>query len=175
MSRRIPKLFLFVLVAVLLAATTTCFVSVLHEPLPASPTLAFTGREPGGTYRAAGFYITNRGPRSILLYQVHVEAVVEGAWKTLSEEPPEFSTCLEPGQSKLNFSPVLEPNDHRKIIVHWPEDCPWRVGVQYYKKRRGVNAVFAKCQVAWRDRTLKHWHEEVLNGPYRLTSEEVRR
>ncbi len=175
MSRRIRKLFLFVLVAVFLPAATTCFVSVLHEPLPASPTLAFTGREPGVAYRAAGFYITNRCPRSIFLQQVHVEAMVEGAWKTLSEEPVEFSPCLEPGQSKLNFSPVLEPKDHRKIIVHWPEDCPWRVAIQYYKYRRGVDALVGKCRFAWRNRTLKYWHGEALNGPHLLKSEEVRR
>ena len=175
MSRRIPKLFAFVLAAVLLAAAATCLVSILHEPFPGSPTLAFTGREPGPAFRAAGFYITNRCPRSIFLWQVHVEAIVEGAWKTVAEEPLEFSPCLEPGQSKLNFSPVLEPKDHRKIIVHWPEDCPWRVAIQYYKYRRGVNALVAKCQWAWRNRTLKHWHDKVLNGPYVLMSEEVKR
>jgi hypothetical protein len=113
-------------------------------------------------YRAAGFYIINRCPRSLFLRQVHVETMVEGAWKILAEEP-------------LVFSPVVEPNDHRKIIVHWPEDCPWRVAVQYFKYRRGVGVVVDKCRFAWRNRTLKHWHDEVVDGPYLLMSEEIRR
>jgi hypothetical protein len=175
MLKRIRKPLLFVLVAVALAATTTCFVSVLHEPLPSSPTLAFTGREPGQPYRAAGFCITNRAASSILLWHVHVEAMVDGAWKTLSEEGPEFSCWLEAGQSKISFSPVLEPSERRKLVVHWPEDLPWRVTVEYSRKFHGVSAVVAKCQLVWRIRTLKRWQGGGWSRLYRVTSEEVKR
>jgi hypothetical protein len=177
MSKRIRKPFLFVVVAVALATTTTCFISVLHKPLPASPTLAFTGRDPYPRYRAAGFYITNRAARSILLWHVHVEAMVDGAWKTLSEEGPEFSGALETGQPefKLSFSPVMEPSERRKIVVHWPEDLPWRVAVEYSFKLHGVSAVVDKCKTAWRTRTLKYWQGGGWSQLYRVTSEQVRR
>ena len=175
MSKGTRKLFVYGLIGVGLLATAICFVSVLHEPLPAYPRLSFTGREAGPTYRAAGFYITNCGPHAMLLQQVRVEAVVGGSWKTMSVAQPEFSCCLEPGQSKLNLSPVVEPSERRKIIVHWPDDLPWRVAVQYSQERHGLNAVTAKCRVAWRAHTMKYWRARVWSGFYWMTSGEVRR
>lgn len=124
-------------------------------------TASFTGREPGPPYRAAGFYLTNSGPRALILRHVQVQTRVDGSWKTVSETP-EFSPVLEPGSSNINFSPCLEAGERRKIVVEWPEVRPWRVSIQYGREQRGLDALIVRMQLAWRTRSMPQWRGRVF-------------
>jgi len=141
-----------------------------------APSVSFTGREPGLPYRAAGFYVKNRRHQAIFLQQVQVQIGADGGWKTISEGQIAVSPVLEAGASNINFSPFLEAGDHRKIVVEWPEDRPWRVCIAYAPERRGLSALTTKAWMAWRNRSMSHWRGRVwgrLDGIDQVISNEI--
>jgi hypothetical protein len=80
---------------------------------------------------------------------------------------------LEAGSSQFSFSPVLETGEHRKIVVPWPEERPWRVCVFYVPEHKGLNALTAKARIAWRTRTMSYWRGKVWGGSERVVIKEV--
>ena len=128
-------------------------------------TASFTGREPGPPYRAAGFYLMNSGPQALFLYHVQVQTRVDGTWKTVSVTAPKFSPVLEPGRSNINYSLYLEAGEHRKIVVEWPEDRPWRVSIQYGREQKGLVALIVRMQLAWRTLSMPHSRGRVFGDP----------
>ena len=143
-----------------------------------TPTISFAGIEPGRTYRAAGFYVTNCTHHAILMRRVQVEAADDGNWKTVSENNPDASRILEPGSSSFTLSPVLEAGEHRKIVVEWPEEPPWRVCLFYGQEQKGVKALMAKARLAWVAHPkeiwqVAYWRTRVWGGAGQVTSREV--
>lgn len=145
-------------------------------PRPAStglPTVSFAGLDPG-LVRRAGFRVTNSGPHSVLMHQVRIQSAVDGSWKTLSEKPPEFSTLFDAPLLKdangvitnmhILHDTILAPGEHRRIVVDWPEDRPWRVCILFVPEMRGVDALLAKTQMAWQRRTMRHWTGRYYGG-----------
>ncbi len=149
-----------------------------RSAVPYPPTLSFAGREPGLTYVAAGFYVTNCGRQAIMMRQVRVQTAGSGGWKTLSERPPQVSLVLEPGAAQINFSPVLEAGQHRKVVVQWPEEQPWRVCLIYAPELKGLKLLGARVRLAWRLRNTPSfrgsvWRSRLWGGPERVINKEV--
>ena len=80
---------------------------------------------------------------------------------------------LESGAARINFSPVLEAGEHRKIVVEWPEEQPWRVCLFYAPELEGLNALSAKGRIAWHTRRTFHWRSRVWDRFDGVTSKEV--
>jgi hypothetical protein len=156
---------------ILLAIAGATFIAWVVAPRSAAAdrlTVSFTGREPGVLFQAAGFYVTNCGNGAILLQQVEVQTGEEASWKTVSRKPPEVQPESDPGSSLVNYTPHLEAGEHRKIVVEWPEDRPWRVCIFYAPERKGLDALAIKTRIAWLTRSLSHWRGRVWGGPDEL-------
>ena len=181
------RVVVFILITVAVGTATIAWL-VPHPATTGFLTVSFTGREPGLPYRAAGFYVTNCGPQAFSMYQVKIQSAGDGSWKTLSEKAPEISPVLEPGTpritnagrvtNRVNYSPHLEAGEHRKIVVEWPEDQPWRVCILYAPEKGGLDALLAKTRIAWRTRSMPRWDSRVFGGSgeiRQVISEEVTR
>jgi hypothetical protein len=81
----------------LTAATGAVIAAWFLANLPATglAAVSFIGGQDHPLYLAAGFEVTNCGPRALVLRRVQVQAAVNGAWKTLAEKQPEIPLVLE--------------------------------------------------------------------------------
>jgi hypothetical protein len=169
-------LLLLLLLAVFGLTVLAWFMISSRSSTPTPPTVTFTGREPGPAYRAAGFYVTNTCGKAVLLHHVQVKVAVGEGWKTVSEKRAEFSPRVEAGISaQVRYLPELEAGAHRKIVVEWPEEKPWRVTVIYYREQKGLGLVIANARLAWRTRSVSRWHGRLYAYPDQVTSEQVTR
>lgn len=137
------------------------------------PSVVFAGREFGPTYKSARFKITNSLSKSIFVREVQVQIATNGGWETVSKARMEASTSLDPGDPQPGYSPAIESGGHRRIVVAWPEEKPWRIQIIYSLERRGLAGLALRSQMAWQRRRLPSWSGRVWSGTNQVVSEAV--
>ena|ERR1041384_5793543 len=173
MRKRLVVLFLLAVVG---SVTFAWLRMSSRQSAPSPLTISFSEREPGLSYRAAGFYVTNCGHRTVMLYKVQVQVAQEEGWKTLSDKQVTFSQVLEAGVSpQAMFSSELKVGEHRKIVVEWPEEKPWRLCLFYFREQKGLGSLTAKARYAWRTRSMSHWRGSMFGDLDQIISKNVTR
>jgi hypothetical protein len=170
---RLRIIIIFAIAMALIAIVSLSMANRASAPLPVG--VIFTGQEPGPPYRAAGFDITNRDFVSVMLWEVEVQVQSNGVWNTISKQHAVISPCIQPGKTNVDFQPVIEPGDSKRIVVEWPEDKPWRIEIACAREAKGFSGLLEKSWIALKthrkpDLTNRSW---IATGS--VQSDEVRR
>ncbi len=149
------------------------FALLASSPRRLAPSVTFAGSEAGLPYRAAAFYLTNSGPGSMVLCTVQVQAFESGRWRTISDRPLEVEPVVEGGKLYNSWPSLLPSGGHRKIVVEWPTQHPWRVSILYGPETIGLEGMTEKAKLAWRNRNFAELRGRVWVGSKTLLSRTV--
>ncbi len=109
--------------------------------------LSYVGREPGRSYEAAAFYITNSRAVAIWIPAYSFEVCRKGKW--IKDPYIMLSGAEVDGASSTNddYAAILEPGKDMRVVLPYPSDRPWRLWLDYCAERSGIRGLWGPCSL----------------------------
>lgn len=174
------RMIFFLVVVIFAAAIGAVLVRSSRTSRQRTPlSVTFAGSEPGLSYRAAGFYLTNIADVPIGLLSYEVKVASKHGWSMVSSGPVLMLPDPSLGRSNVYYfpknmpgtrarTPVIQVGGYGKIAVEWTEERPCRVEILYTREARGIEGIITKGKFVWKTRqtsmpkTLWVWPPQAL-------------